>query len=96
MEKEVIIKITIFVLSILIGYVIGRIVSYYKNRIQCVNCGGYNTYLGASGYGGEGGEYPHAVKHWEGHMCKDCGEGTSIKMSLIKIKTKNEKRICQL
>ena len=84
MEKEVIIKITIFVLSILIGYIIGRIVSYYKNRIQCVNCGGYNTYLGASGYGGQGGICDFAVKHWEAHTCKDCKKSTSIKMDLIK------------
>ena len=84
MEKEQVIKITIFILSVLVGYIIGRVVSYYINRVQCVNCGGYNTYLQAAGYGGEGGKCLFAVKHWEGHICKDCGKGTSVKMTLIK------------
>ena len=69
------------IITIIIGYIIGRIHSYYKNRVQCVNCGKHNTYEQASAYGGEGGIYKYAVKHWEGHVCKDCGEITSLKMS---------------
>jgi hypothetical protein len=84
MEKEFLIKLTICFLSVILGYVIGRIVSYYKNKIQCVNCGGYNTRLIASGYGGEGGVYQQAVKHWEGHICESCGKSTSIKITLVK------------
>lgn len=72
------------ILLILIGYITGRIHSHYKNRVQCVNCGSFNTYLGSEGYGGEGGICKHAVKHWEGHTCKDCGEITSVKMSFKK------------
>ena len=72
------------IIGILIGYIIGRIYSYYKNRIQCVNCGSFNTYKGASGYGRvKGSEYDFAVKCWEAHDCNKCGKGTSFKMEII-------------
>lgn len=69
------------IFTLLIGYLIGRIHTYYKYRVQCVNCGSKNTVHNSDGYGGCGGKYPYAVKHYEGHTCKECGEITSIKMS---------------
>ena len=74
----------IYISLVLIGYILGRIRSYYKNRVQCVNCGKSNTDEYAAGFGGCGGVYEYAVKHWEGHICKDCGKITSVKMSLAK------------
>ena len=71
-------------LGILAGYMIGRIYSYYQNRVQCVNCGSYNTKHGSYGFGGCGGTYEYAVKHYEGHECKDCGKITSLKMNFNK------------
>ena len=71
-------------LLIILGYIIGRTHFYYERRVQCVNCGKHKTRELASGYGGEGGICGFAVKHWEGHICKDCGEITSVKMSLSK------------
>ncbi len=84
MEKELIIKVIICASSILFGYIIGRIVSYYKNRVQCTNCGSHDTYLAAAGYGGEGGVYEYVVKHSEQHVCNKCDKTTFIKMKLIK------------
>ena len=67
----------------LIGFLIGRLYSYYKNRIQCVNCGSNNTYKSADGYGRvKGSKCDFTVKHWEGHVCKSCGEITSLSMKL--------------
>ena len=78
-------KITILIISTLIvGYIIGRIVSYYKNRIQCVNCGKHTTYLAAAGYGSVGGECNFAVKHHEQHVCNSCDEVTIVSMKLSK------------
>lgn len=71
------------ILILIFGYFLGRIHSYYKNRVQCVNCGSYNTYNSAAGFGGvKGSECNFAVKHWEGHICKDCDKITSVKISL--------------
>lgn len=65
---------TILIISaaILIGYIIGLIQSYRKNRKQCLNCGSHNTYLVSWVLGGGGGNYHYAVKTWEYHCCKKC------------------------
>jgi hypothetical protein len=69
---------------LLIGYFIGKIHSYYKNRIQCVNCGSFRTHWGASGHGKvKGSKCDFAVTHWEAHNCNKCGQGTSLKMEII-------------
>jgi hypothetical protein len=75
--------ICIIVIAI-VSFLLGVFIQYRKSRIQCVNCGGNNTYLAAAGYGGEGGECKFAVKHHEQHVCKDCNKITSIKMTLVK------------
>jgi rRNA maturation endonuclease Nob1 len=74
----------ILIAVFLMGYLIGLIHSHFENRVQCVNCGRYNTYLSGAGYGCEEGVCKYAVKHWEGHICKDCGKITSVKMTLSK------------
>lgn len=74
----------IILVTFAIGYIIGKIVSYYQSRVQCTNCGNHNTYKVCEGYGGEGGKCEFAVKHMEQHLCKDCDKVTYIQMKLIK------------
>lgn len=71
-------------IALIIGIIIGKFYSYYTNRVQCINCGSYNTYLASAGYGGvKGSKCNFAVKHWEGHRCNKCGKGISIQMEII-------------
>lgn len=71
-------------LTLAIGFIIGLVVQFRKDRVQCTNCGKHNTHLVAAGYGGEGGECGFAVKHSEQHVCRDCDKTTYVKMKLIK------------
>lgn len=76
---------TNILLALIVGYIIGKARHYYKNRVQCVNCGKHNTYESAAGFGGvKGSVCNFAVKHWEGHVCKDCDKITSVNMTLVK------------
>ncbi len=75
--------ITILV-ALFIGYNIGRIIPYKKQRVQCTNCGNNNTHKVCEAYGGEGGECGFAVRHSEQHLCNDCDKITYISMKLIK------------
>jgi ribosomal protein S14 len=69
---------------LIVGYTIGRVHSYYKNRIQCVNCGSFRTYWGAAGYNKiKGSKCDFPVKTFEAHECNKCGQGTSLKMDII-------------
>jgi hypothetical protein len=73
----------IIIISLIVGYIIGRIHSYYNNRIQCVNCGSHNTCKGADGFVyTKGSKSNFAAKNWEGHTCNDCGALTSVIMKL--------------
>lgn len=81
MQKEIILG---GIIILIIGYVIGRIVSYYNNRIQCVNCGKNTTYRACSGYEGVGGNCGFVVKHHEQHVCKSCNKITVVSMNLPK------------
>jgi hypothetical protein len=72
------------ILTFILGFIIGRIYSYYKNRIQCVHCGSFKTSIGAAGYGPvKGSDCKIAVKHWVAYTCNKCGKDTSIQMSVI-------------
>ena len=77
-------EILIIIIATFVGFIIGVILQYRHNRVQCTNCGGHNTYYAAACYGGEGGKCLFAVKHSEQHVCNDCGKTTYIKMKLIK------------
>tara|TARA_R110000868_G_scaffold14426_4_gene67187 strand:+ start:13907 stop:14149 length:243 start_codon:yes stop_codon:yes gene_type:complete len=73
-----------FVVTFILAFIIGLYVAHRKNRVQCTNCGGHNTYLGAASWGGCGGEYEYVVKETEQHVCKDCDKITYVSMKLIK------------
>ncbi len=73
-----------YFILVLIGFVIGKIQSYYASRKQCFNCGKYTTYLAAAGYGGGKGKYQFAVKHWEGYYCTSCNKTMSVQIELSK------------
>lgn len=76
---------TKLIIAVIAAYWLGKWRTHVKNRVQCVNCGGHNTRFGAAGYGGvKGSICGFAVKHWEGHRCKDCDKLTSVKMTLGK------------
>jgi hypothetical protein len=73
------------IIILLIGYLVGRIYCYYKNRIQCVNCGSFNTHKSAAAFSyTRGGKSNFVVKEWESHHCEKCGQGISIKIEIIK------------
>ena len=72
------------ILTFILGFIIGRIYSYYKNRIQCVHCGSSETSIATAVYGSvKGSDCKIAVKHWEAHTCHKCGKDTQIQMSVI-------------
>ena len=70
--------------ALVIGFIAGKIYSYFKNRIQCLNCGSSKTKIVGSMYGSGNGEYQYAVKTWESHLCSNCKKMTNIKMKLYK------------
>lgn len=72
------------IISLIVGYIIGEVLAYRRNRTQCLNCGGHNTEHLASGAGYGGGEYQYAVRHWEGYRCKDCEKFFSAQIKLDK------------
>ena len=72
------------IISLIVGYIIGEVLAYRRNRKQCLNCGGHNTENLASGHSDGGGEYKYAVCHWEGYRCKDCGKFFSATIKLDK------------
>jgi hypothetical protein len=74
--------IKIIIISLVIGYIIGLIHSYRKERKQCLNCGILKTYQSFGRFGYGGGEYKYAVKHREGYYCKDCNKTFSAKFTL--------------
>lgn len=76
--------IIIIALSFFVGYIIGKIREYLQNRWQCPDCGSFKTNAISSGHGGvKGGKYNYAVRHWEGHICRNCGTMMSITMEKI-------------
>lgn len=72
------------IILLVIGYLIGRVHSYYKNRTQCTNCGKHNTSLVSSVYGSTDGICDFAVKHSEQYICNDCGKTTHKRITLVK------------
>lgn len=77
--------IVIGAISLAIGYILGRVYSYCKNRVQCINCGSHSTYIAASVDSASIGRgtmnnADHPIRTWEAHKCKKCNETTYINM----------------
>ncbi len=73
-----------YLLILLAGIIIGKIIAYRNNRKQCLNCGSHRTINSCAGLGHGGGKYEFAVKHWEGYYCKNCDATFSAKITLDK------------